>query len=180
MSVDLLAKLKPLQHQRGDVSLFPTHTEFQTWSDNALPLLAFNPSLQSQLKSAVHAAYINLVQEFPEGVLSNINRAIGIVNQAVIELESAPLVAHAKFIPLEVPEKLTLRWVQNHVPWPVYVALCTAFIFFFTLGWQASSMLANIHTSPLSNAAPTTTNPTIANPAIVQSATPKPIASTPK
>jgi hypothetical protein len=91
MSADLLAKLKPLQRQRGDVSPFATHTEFQTWSDNALPLLAFNPVLQSQLKSAVRAAYINLGQELPKGVLSNINRAIGIVNQAVISLEVNPV-----------------------------------------------------------------------------------------
>lgn len=91
MSTELLAKLKPLQHQRGDVSPFSTHAEFQTWSDNVLPLLAFNPTLQSQLKSAVHAAYINLVQEVPDGVLSNINRAIGIVNQAATSLEINPI-----------------------------------------------------------------------------------------
>lgn len=78
---------RKLQHQRGDVSWFSTHTEFQTWFDNVLPLLAFNAKFQNQLKSAAHATYINLVQEIPKGVISNINRAIGIVNQAVISLE---------------------------------------------------------------------------------------------
>ena len=90
MSESLIERVRKLQRQRGEVSPFASHTEFLAWSDEVIPLLSFNTSLQSQFRSAVSAANINRSLDVPDGADANINRAIGLLNQAITSLEIDP------------------------------------------------------------------------------------------
>jgi hypothetical protein len=87
MPTDLLAELKKLQHLRSESSPFANHIEFNVWADKVLPLMAFDPKLQSRFRNMVlatnSARQFNITSQETE----NINSAIGMLNQAITSLE---------------------------------------------------------------------------------------------
>lgn len=91
MPIELLAELKKLQHQRSESSPFANHVEFHTWADKIIPLLSFDPKLQSQFKSMVSATKSARLFEIKQQEIENINSAIGMVNQAITLLEINPI-----------------------------------------------------------------------------------------
>lgn len=91
MPPDLLVELKKLQHQRSESSPFADHIEFQTWADKALPLLSFDPKLHALFRNSVASVACARSLNIAGDELSNINNAIGIVNQAITSLEIAPV-----------------------------------------------------------------------------------------
>lgn len=119
----LIERLRKHQRQRGDVSPFASHTEFLAWSDSVLPLLSFNSVLQNEFKSAVRASNINISAE---GRLSNVNRAIGVVNQAIVSLEIVP-VPNAASDPAPKISNDPSDWHEKPLG-KIFLGLCIALI----------------------------------------------------
>lgn len=91
MSAELLAELKKLQHQRSELSPFASHVEFHTWADKVLPLLAFDPKLQSRFRTMILATDSSRHLKITQQKIENINSAIGMLNQAITSLEVKPV-----------------------------------------------------------------------------------------
>ena len=132
-----LESLKSLRHERGDTSPFATHTDFLRWADRAAPLLTFNPGLAEEFKNSASAATTVRTWK-PEKYVPAIDNAIGAVNRAITLLEhaAAPAPAHVSPSPtptiLGTPEKVTIRWLYEHVPFSLVGGglgvLATAFL----------------------------------------------------
>lgn len=84
---DVLVKLKSLRYQRSEASLFTNHVEFLAWGDSVTPLLSFDSALQANFKSCLRSANTTHIMGSSKDSIGSINRAIGIVNQAIISLE---------------------------------------------------------------------------------------------
>ena len=119
----MLESLKALRLERSNSSPFGTHTEFLRWSDQVLPLLAFDEKLAAEFKHLVEAA--TAVESWrPERYVPNINNAVGCVTRAIALLEHAfaPIPAHNAPPPtpappsLSAPDKVTVKWLYEHVP----------------------------------------------------------------
>ncbi|MCM2309443.1 MAG: hypothetical protein NDI91_18460 [Sulfuritalea sp.] len=118
MPAELIAKLKKLQYQRSGSSPFQYFVDFLRWSDNVSPLLSFNPQFQDAFKRCVGVAKAQHSSGYTGA--EQINEAIGILNQAVLSLETPPiksstLSTQGKPI-LEAPAKVTVKWLYEHVP----------------------------------------------------------------
>lgn len=165
-----LESLKALRRERGDSSPFGSHTAFLRWSDQVLPLLAFDEKLAAEFKQLVEAA--TAVEDWrPERYAPNVNNAVGCVTRAIalLELASAPATAHNASVPaptpppLGAPEKVTVKWLYEHAPWSFYVWFFGALAGAFAAGFSASELLTTMKNTNLSAAAPTTIRPTSAS-----------------
>jgi len=154
MPIDLLTELKKLQHSRSDSSPFAGIVEFNSWADKVIPLLEFDKNLQNHFRGMVLATNSAIRFKSAKQELENINNLIGIVNQAVISLE---YLAHKATIilPLEVTEKMTLKWIWAHAHWSLYPLCLAALSGMFALGYNLSSIVASSQQSPLSTITPT-------------------------
>lgn len=154
MPIDLLTELKKLQHSRSDSSPFVSHVEFNSWADKVIPLLEFDKNLQNHFRSMVSATNSAIRFKSAKQEIENINNLIGIVNQAVISLEH---LAHTETIihPLEVTEKMTLKWIWANAHWSLYPLCLAALSGMFALGYNFSSIVASSQQSPLSKITPT-------------------------
>lgn len=82
----------------------------------------------------------------------SVERVKGIVSSVVTRLERNPDLLVSKDqhlhsatttqVPLEVPEKVTLRWLFNHVPYTYWLGLTGMLIFSFSLGVAATAKLS--------------------------------------
>jgi hypothetical protein len=80
-----LAKLKSLKIERGNGALFSSPDECMQWIDNVLPLLRYDQ--QHYANFANHAQFVRLTTLSANTLMSHLNPMIGIVNQAITELE---------------------------------------------------------------------------------------------
>lgn len=182
MSAALLAELKKLQHQRSDSSPFAGHIEFLQWADNVSSRLSFDPPLQSSFKSRIRTATIQ-----HSGGRSNteqINEAIGLLNQAVLLLETPPFQSVQPSEPvlktqLEAPQKVTVKWLYEHVPLTLFLGgvamLVSAFVagmtfsqsqfYAFIRATIATPSTASLRTNGYNKENASITSPTIQPPA---------------
>lgn len=81
-----LAKLKPLKIERGNGALFSTPDECMQWIDNVLPLLKYDK--QHYIDFYNHSQYVRRTSLSADTLMAHLNPMIGIVSQAIIELEN--------------------------------------------------------------------------------------------
>ena len=142
-----LAELRELAFERGYESPFPTQVNFEQWADKVAPRVQFDPKLAARF---IHAAELVRSQyAFGSNPLGSINEAIGLLNQAILTLEShvragkavTPVAtAQPPQAPLELPAKITLKWLYAHAP----VSLAAWFV-----GLLAAAFLAGIAVTEL-------------------------------
>ena len=159
----LLDDLRKLQFPRSAKSPLSSQAEFLQWADQVKPRLSFNPKLIDQFSSAV--ALVDSQRALRLPMDTAINEAIGIVNQAVLELEikertsSAASHLSPEQTRLEFPKQLTLKWIWENAHWQVYATFVGALIGAFGLGvWvsdlkfallQPTAKAATGHSSPV-------------------------------
>jgi len=81
-----LARLRTLRVERGNGPLFGSSAECMEWIDNVAPLLKYDAD---HYKSFIeHAEYVRITQLSSDLIMAHLNPMIGIVNQAIIELEN--------------------------------------------------------------------------------------------
>jgi hypothetical protein len=120
-----LAQLRAIRQDRGSRSPFQDHTAFLCWTDEAAPLLSFNAALAQEFAGNVHSAKMLFGWKEKEGRYDGaVSEAIGTVNKAIALLEAqiasateSPGVT-AITPPLVAPERVTIRWLVDHVPVP--------------------------------------------------------------
>ena len=163
----ILAELKAIRQARSNVSPFKNHTEFLRWADKAQSLLAFNPQLAADFKGSVDAA--TAVEKWrPERYPVAVNGAIGSVNEAItlleIQIASTPNTPapEPRTSSLAPPEKVTIRWLIDHVPFFLVVGGAALLVSTFGLGVAFSethlyallkSTVASASTTAISKAA---------------------------
>ena len=160
--------LKKLQRQRSEASPFDSATMFHAWADDVIPLLSFDPQLQAAFKHRVKSASVSMNIGSELDSMRSINECIGILNQAVAQLEhdgdnsidvpapailQLPQVAHAD-------PKITLVWVLRNMSLTAYGSLFALLGGAFLLGQWTQEMRTASLTKPLAASAATTTNPT--------------------
>jgi hypothetical protein len=130
MTEALLPALKKLQHERSDKSPFGDHVDFLKWSDQVTALLSFDKKQQVAFKDWVTSADVSHNSGSPSDSARSINRAIGILNQAISSLEmnsatSSPCAPGERAKESgstgpELPDKLTFKWLYEHAPMSFY------------------------------------------------------------
>lgn len=136
MNRAILAQIKELQRERGEQNPFGSELEFQTWADEVAPRLLFDPALQRRFRAEISTVRATYAWKGDAGLAAN--EAIGIVNQAAIQLEQMlsaepdapkPEAKPAEVLSPKVPEKLTWKWLWEHAPlswWAWFAAVCVA------------------------------------------------------
>ena len=81
-----LQKLKQLKIERKDGPLFKSSGECMEWIDNVAPLLKYDE--EHYKKFLQHATYVRVTNLSGSLIMAHLNTMIGIVNQAIIELEN--------------------------------------------------------------------------------------------
>ena len=84
--VEHLAKLKLLKIERGNGALFSSSDECMQWIDNVLPLLRYDQQHYANFSN--HAQFVRLTSLSATTLMSHLNPMIGIVSQAITELEN--------------------------------------------------------------------------------------------
>ena len=137
MPDELLNELKKLRHPRGESSPFAGKLEFMTWVDAVLPrLAALDIPLAARFKSAVAGALSGPGTGLAEVAL--INEAIGILNQAVLLLETKALQGRHSIFPaatIDAPTRLTLKQRCARTPFKFYLSLCGGLLVAFLAGF---------------------------------------------
>jgi hypothetical protein len=81
-----LSKLKPLKIERSNGALFSSPEECMEWIDNVLPLLKYDQNHYDDFY--YHAQYVRITTLSSDTLMSHLNPMIGIVSQAITELEN--------------------------------------------------------------------------------------------
>lgn len=82
---DRLSRLKSLKVERGDGPLFKTANDCLEWIDNVTPLLKYDNDHYKQFMA--HSQYARITTLSADTLMAHLNPMIGIVNQAIMELE---------------------------------------------------------------------------------------------
>src|SRR3989304_1277974 len=83
---DRLKRLKELKIEQHDGPLFNSSNDCMVWIDNVAPLLKYDKSHYDEFLD--HAQYVRITVLSSATIMPHLNAMIGIVNQAVIELEN--------------------------------------------------------------------------------------------
>lgn len=81
-----LQQLKKLKIERGNGPLFKSADECMEWIDNAAPLLKYEKNHYETFMANAH--YVRITTLSADRLMSHLNPMIGVVNQAIIELEN--------------------------------------------------------------------------------------------
>ena len=161
--------LKILQHQRSEKSPFQCELSFHTWADKVVPLLSFDIKLQAAFKHRVASASLSGRLGSDLDSLGSINECIGIVNQAIVQLEHDGYKNVAQLAPEILPQlppanqsepKITLVWVLKNMSLTAYGSLFALLGGSFLVGQWSQEMRTASQTKSLAENALTTTNPT--------------------
>lgn len=134
MNPELLIRLRVLKKTRGDVKAFANHDEFLPWSDSVSPLLEFDEALHK--KFLFWSNHVKSAHRSGRDHHDALGEAIGIVNQAIIKLELPCTVTKEPENKnnLPYPDKVTLKWLQQHAPFSLWVLLAGIITSAFLLG----------------------------------------------
>lgn len=83
---EILPKLKALQVIRKDGQLFKSADDCMIWIDNVAPLLKYDQQHYSEF--CEHAKIVRITSLTVTTLMPHLNAMIGILNQAIIELEN--------------------------------------------------------------------------------------------
>ena len=125
------------------MGVFSNHDDFLLWSDSVIPLLEFDEKLHNKFlfwSDHVKSSY-NMRRATHHEALGE---CIGIVNQAIIKLqmqsEQEPKKETLKVKEIEHPEKITLKWLYQHVGWQFWVGVVSVSGVIFTLGVHSTKL----------------------------------------
>lgn len=128
--MSLVNNLENLKKERSEALPFDDLLEFENWADEVLPLLRFSTSLFSRFNSCITSAKVTHRMGNHVDSATNMNEAIGILNQAITEAQREDQAI--EFKELAYPDKVTVRWLLNHVEvkhWLLAVSiLASAFV----------------------------------------------------
>ena len=141
MNETVLAELRNLAHERGYESPFASQVEFEKWADQVAPRLQFDPSLAARFVYA--AKHVRSNYAIGLNPLGSTNEVIGLLNQAILLLEQRVRAgptsgeeAASKRLPsaLELPPKITLKWLYANAPLSLYAWLGSLVVGAFLAG----------------------------------------------
>jgi len=132
MNNQILAKLKELQKARGDTNAFASHDEFLPWSDNVAALLTFDEKLLTKFNYHVKHIKTSIRHGFEHR--ESLGEAIGILNQAILKLETIPIQKTINKKEIEYPKEITAKWLFQYVPVSFWVAFIGLLITVFAIG----------------------------------------------
>ena len=165
-ALPLLESLRSLQHQRGDLSPFKTHTDFLIWVDKVTPLLSFNTKLQNSFASSAGLVDIRTNMPGVQYDVAGVNSCIGVLNQAIAAYELQNIDSLVERVKSDaIPNKLTwpttftLKWWFEHAPLSAYVSLFGALAASFGSGIWFNDFRTKIQSKPLSVSPPITDAP---------------------
>lgn len=95
-----LSKLKLLKIERGNGALFSSADECMQWIDNVLPLLKYDQNHYADFYN--HSQYVRITSLSADTLMAHLNPMIGIVSQAIIELENN-IESPAEIVPTHNP-----------------------------------------------------------------------------
>lgn len=82
--MNIIDELEKLKKERSASAPFDSLEEFEKWSDAVRPLLAFSEKLSGEFSRAVTSATVTARMGSPEDAKTNMNNAIGVLNQAIV------------------------------------------------------------------------------------------------
>lgn len=122
----LLTALKALDKAHGGSM---STSELTEWSDKTTPLLAFNPKYQDAfIKKKRTLSFLNLPDGIRDAALEGM---VSTLKMAIAELEHPVAKAQSD---LTLPEKITFRWLLDHVPIRLWGAFCALLLAAFVIG----------------------------------------------
>jgi hypothetical protein len=128
-----LQKLKSLKIERRESGgLFKTGNDCMIWIDNVAPLLKYDEDHYNNFLA--HADVVRITSLSAGTLMPHLNSMVGIVDQATIELENDITRPHKADAKLEYPDKVTLKWLWEHVPAKHYWSFLLILFFAFSLG----------------------------------------------
>lgn len=132
-SKEHLEQLRSLQITDKNEVIFHKHTSLLKWIDNVAPLLKYNNEHYSLFMDAALKVSVPGISSLTGIPCLNIMKSV--VNRAIIELENdiqTPEITKEK--ELKYPEKVTLKWLWEHVPAIYLWSFILILIFVFSLG----------------------------------------------
>ena len=112
-----LSKLKLLKIERCNGALFYSSDECMQWIDNVLPLLKYDQ--QHYVDFYNHSQYVRLTSLSADTLMSHLNPMIGIVNQAITELENnikfPPPPRADNVVPSQNSSNIPHHWYQRPI-----------------------------------------------------------------
>jgi len=82
--MNIIDELEKLKKERSAAVPFGSLEEFEKWSDAVSPLLIFSEKLSGEFSQSVTNATVTARMGSPEDANTNMNNAIGVLNQAIV------------------------------------------------------------------------------------------------
>lgn len=138
---ELIDQLKKLQiTNENEHAIFSDYKLLRLWIDKAAPLLKYN--------NEHYVSFMNSANRCVQGISSRtatpcLNNMKSVINRAIIELEndikSPNLIPQKESIitpdkTIKYPEKITLKWLWEHVPAIYFWSFIGILFFVFSLG----------------------------------------------
>jgi hypothetical protein len=139
---ELIELLKQLQTTAGGEGSFRKHESLLAWIDKVDPLLKYDDEHYALFMNA--ALKVSIPNISPHTAIPCLNIMKSVVNRAITELENgitSPQVPRLE--QLKYPEKITLKWIWDHVP-AIYLwsfLLILAFVFALGITFWANKLL---------------------------------------
>jgi hypothetical protein len=111
-----LSKLKSLKIERGNGALFASSEDCMHWIDNVLPLLKYDQ--QHYVDFYNHSQYVRLTSLSATTLMSHLEPMIGIVHQAITELENnieSPQTLADNVVPSQSASTTPHHWYQRPI-----------------------------------------------------------------
>jgi len=114
--VTLIEDLENLKQVGTEGLPFNSLIDFEQWSNHVSPLLSFDKKLKNSFDECVTSGKITFRTSSKQYADTNMNKAIGILNQAIVTakkgVEYKELSKKKELLP---PEKLTIYWLLKHI-----------------------------------------------------------------
>ena len=107
-----LLKLKKLKIERDNGPLFKSSDECMEWIDNVAPLLKYDVNHYETFSS--NAQFVRVTTLSADRLMSHLNPMIGVVNQAIIELENN--IKSPQIVPSPTPDPTENSTEPNTIP----------------------------------------------------------------
>jgi hypothetical protein len=125
--------LKELQTTARSEGAFRKHESVLAWIDTVAPLLKYDDEHYELFMDAALKVSIPNISSHTAIPCLNIMKSV--VNRAIIELENDITSPQApKQEALKYPDKMTLKWIWDHVPANYYWSFLLILVFVFSLG----------------------------------------------
>ncbi|EGR0713425.1 hypothetical protein KIP00_22740 [Vibrio sp. B513a] len=107
------------QHQKSRGYDFGSLENYEIWCDEVQPLLHFSEKHERSFEQAKAAALVTYRIGSKQDAVNNINKTIGIVNQAITFAKTMNKAVESgtgeQSEQIDYPDKITLSWLAKHV-----------------------------------------------------------------